>query len=317
MRPRGNELSRLFQDHRLRALRERIERFDRRRNEAVAPLARRLNAERRNERCLIAASVLARALAERQFVGLDIEDIVGHLKGRAKRVAEGREGGSLWGSRLPKDCPCLYGIMQKRAGFHRLKFYHCSGLMRLARFFGFEIEDLPPDHASQPSRARQSENEFHANRRVLMGRWVRHDIKRVSQKAVADKDRGCLAEGLVRGWPSPPQIVIVEGWKVVMDERIAMNYFDRRGGAGNAVILYAEKPRRLNREKRPEPLAAAEAGVTHGFKKSRRPYGLARQNRRREQGLEHALRRIGGFQQPGLEFACPRASRHCPAVPPL
>src|SRR5208282_6808012 len=156
MRPRGNELSRLFQDRRLRALRERIERFDRRLNEAVATLPRRLNAERRNKRCLVAASVLARALAERQFVGLDIEDIVGHLKGRAECLAEGRESGSRRGSRLPKDCPCLYGIMQKRAGFHRLKFYHSCGLMRLARFFGFEIEDLPADHASQTSRARQS-----------------------------------------------------------------------------------------------------------------------------------------------------------------
>jgi len=87
-----------------------------------------------------------------------------------------------------------------------------------------------------------------------MGRRIRHDIERISQKTVADKDRGCLAEALCVV-AFPPQIVIVEAGSR-HDERIAMNHFDRRG-AGNAVIVHAEKPRRLNREKRPEPLAAA------------------------------------------------------------
>ena len=87
MVPRGDETSGVFQDRRLRAERQGIERGDRRRHEIVAPFPRRINAERGNQRCFIAAGVLARALAERQPVGFDIENIVGHLKRRAKRAA--------------------------------------------------------------------------------------------------------------------------------------------------------------------------------------------------------------------------------------
>ena len=47
-------------------------------------------------------------------------------------------------------------MMQKRAGFHRLKLNHAVRLMRLARLFGFKIEDLAADHAAQTSRARQA-----------------------------------------------------------------------------------------------------------------------------------------------------------------
>ena len=89
-----------------------------------------------------------------------------------------------------------------------------------------------------------------------------------------------------------------------------MDHFYRRGGARHALALHAEKPRRLDREKGPEPLAAAKAGIAHRFEKSRRPHRLAGQDLGTEQAIEHALGRLGCVRQPGLEFACPRASRH-------
>ena len=95
-----------------------------------------------------------------------------------------------------------------------------------------------------------------------------------------------------------------------MDERVTVNHFERRGSPRDFLAFDAEKPRRLDgREERPEPLAAAKARVTHRFQKARRPESLARQEGRREQGIEHPFRRIGGFhEKPRLEFACPRAS---------
>ena len=127
--------------------------------------------------------------------------------------------------------------MEKRAGFHRLKLDHGFGLMRLARLLRFEVEDLPADHASETGGARQGEDEFGANLRVLVGCGVRRHVEGISQQSVADKNRGGLAIGLVGGRPSPPQIIIVEGGEVVMNEGIAMDHLDRRGGAPNATSL--------------------------------------------------------------------------------
>ena len=87
--------------------------------------------------------------------------------------------------------------MQKRAGFHRLQLNDLVGLMRLGRLFGFKIEDLAADHAAESSRARQAKNEFRANPRIALGRRVRRDIERIGQKAIANKNCGGLAEGLV------------------------------------------------------------------------------------------------------------------------
>ena len=105
MRPRGDEMGRFFQDRCRPALREGIERRDRRRDEAVAPRPRRFDAERRDERCLVAAGVLAGALAERQFVRLDIENIVGDLKGRAERMAIAESAARAGASACPRIAP--------------------------------------------------------------------------------------------------------------------------------------------------------------------------------------------------------------------
>ena len=155
--------------------------------------------------------------------------------------------------------------MQERARFHRLKLDHRFGLMRCARLFGLKIEDLPPDHAAQSGGARQSQYEFRANSGVVVGRGVRRHIKRISQKAITNKDRGRLAKGLVRGRPSPSQIVIVECRQIIMDERVTVDHFEGRRRTLDALAFNSEELRRLNREKWPEPLATAEARVAHGF----------------------------------------------------
>ena len=99
----GDEMGGLLQDCRPGALLEQIERRDRRGDEAVAPLPRRLNAKRSDQRCLVTAGVLAGALAKRQLIGLDVENIIGDLKGRAKRLAVAREGGACRGRGLPEN----------------------------------------------------------------------------------------------------------------------------------------------------------------------------------------------------------------------
>ncbi len=55
--------------------------------QSIATLARCVEPDRSNKRRLVAIGVLAGAFAERRFVGLDIQNIVGNLKGRAQRLA--------------------------------------------------------------------------------------------------------------------------------------------------------------------------------------------------------------------------------------
>jgi hypothetical protein len=161
-----------------------------------------------------------------------------------------------------------------------LKFNHRLGIVPFPRLFGFEIEHLPADHAAQTGRARQSENERNANPRVRVGCGVRHHIECIGEQAIAGKDRGRFVESLVRCRPPTSQIVVIEGRKIIMDERVAMDHFNGRRRAQDTLAFGAKKARGLDREKRPEPLAAAKTRVAHGFEKSRRPDRLARKDGR-------------------------------------
>src|SRR6195256_5237902 len=99
-----------------------------------------------------------------------------------------------------------------------------------------------------------------------------------------------------------------------MDERVAMDHFNGRRRAQDALAFGTEKARGLDREKRPEPLAAAKTRVAHGFEKSRRPDRLAPQDGRGQQESAHPLRGRGDCHQSSLEFAGPRAAGHCLTV---
>ena len=109
---------------------------------------------------------------------------------------------------------------------------------------------------------------------------------------------------LVQGRPAAAQIAVVHRRQVVMDQRIAVDAFERGAGQQRGLARNAEHGRALDHQKRPQPLAAAEAGIAHGVHQPLRPRDLVGQQRVGQQfrqqgfgllrGLVQAFGEIGG-----------------------
>ena len=184
---------------------------------------------------------------------------------------------------------------------------------RLARL-GFEIERLAADHAAEPGGAGEHDDQIGAHRRIGMGRRVGDDVEGIGQQPVAGQNGGGLVEGLVDGGTATAQIVVVHRRQVVMDQRIAMDHFQRASRAENAFALDSEQPRGLRQQEGPQPLAAAERSIAHGFEQALGTGLFARQSMRLQQRVQHVFRRLGDRNQPGREFLLSDLSRHA-AVP--
>ena len=137
--------------------------------------------------------------------------------------------------------------------------------MRRGGRLGLEIEDLAADHAADAAVSRQLQHELDAHGGIGVRRRIGGDVEGQRQQAVADEDRGGLVVGLVGRRASPAHVVVVHRGQVVVDQRVAVDHFQRAGGTQHAVAADTEEPRRLDEQERPETLAAGEAGITHRF----------------------------------------------------
>jgi hypothetical protein len=98
-----------------------------------------------------------------------------------------------------------------------------------------------------------------------MGRRLAQDLERKGEQGVAGENRRCLVEGLVYGWTSAAQVVVVHGWQVVVHQRVAMDAFDGSRSIQSLLLRYTEEGSRLDDQERPKALAAAKRGIAHGF----------------------------------------------------
>ena len=115
------------------------------------------------------------------------------------------------------------------------------------------------------------------------------------------QDRRRLVEGAVDGRPAAAQVVVVHRRQVVVDQRIAMQAFDRRPDPPRAVAFGAEGARRLDDQERPQPFAAAENGVAHRLDQPLRARRLAVARREADQRVEFGLDVRADLGEPGGE----------------
>ena len=87
----------------------------------------------------------------------------------------------------------------------------------------------------------------------------RQHVESKGEQPVAGQDRGRLVELLVRGGPAAAEIVVVHRRQVVMHQRVAVHELDGGAGHQRMLALDAEQRGRLDRQKGPQPFAAAEA----------------------------------------------------------
>ncbi len=264
---------------------------------------RRVEAEKIDQRRLALGLVLGGRLAKRIGIGHPVEDVVGDLEGGTERAAIGRERRTVGLARPPEDGAGLGGEAQHRAGLHRLQ--HARRLRIDGRHavaaLRRKVEHLPADHAAEAGRLGEPGDERDARARIRIRRRIGEFLEGEGEQPVAGQDRRRLVEGTVDGGAPAPQVVVVHGRQVVMDQRIAVQAFDRAGGGQRLVGRNAEQAGALDGQERAQPLAAPERAVAHGGHQPGRTGDLAGGGIVGEPAAEFSLHRGGMDREQRLE----------------
>ena len=117
----------------------------------------------------------------------------------------------------------------------------------------------------------------------------RQDVEREGQQPVACQDRGRFVERLVGGGLAAAQVVIVHRRQVVVHQRIAVHAFERRTDHQSAFAGDVKQRGGARHQKRPQPLAPAEARVAHGVEQALGARALAVDRIGREQPVEQGF----------------------------
>ena len=97
------------------------------------------------------------------------------------------------------------------------------------------------------------------------------------------------------------QVVVVHRRQIVVDERIGVDAFDRRARAHRTVVGAPKRPRRLDGQERPQPLAAAERRIAHRLDEAPGPREFAGLGLEAKQNFELALDSRLGFGEPAAK----------------
>ena len=125
-----------------------------------------------------------------------------------------------------------------------------------------------------------------------MGLLVAQHLEGPGQQGVAGQDRRRLVEFLVAGRLPAPQVVVVHGRQIIMDQRIAVHHLDRRRDPHRAALGHVEQARAGRHQEWADPLAASQGGIPHGLDQPR-----LRPVIHDQQAIEHSLDRLRIIRQ--------------------
>ena len=224
------------------------------------------------ERRLAGGGVLAGCLAETGRVGLDVEKVVGQLEGQPDCRAELAKPLAVRLADAGGDRAGLAGEADQRPGLHSLEADDPGfvGPVACCR----QIERLAAGHAAEPRCPRQVTDDLQSRRGVEVGIGG-DDVERIGQQGITCEDRSGFIKGPVYGRHAATQVVVVHGRQVVMDERVAMDAFERGGDTHDAFAFHAKKGGAFDDEEWPQALSAVEDGMAHGRQEALRPFDLA------------------------------------------
>jgi hypothetical protein len=105
------------------------------------------------------------------------------------------------------------------------------------------------------------------------------DVESERQQSVAGQDRGGIVGLLVQRGTAATQIAVVHRRQIVVNQRIAVDAFKRGASQKCGIARHAEYGRAFDHQERPQPFAAAEAGIAHRVHQPFRPRDLVGQKR--------------------------------------
>jgi hypothetical protein len=88
-------------------------------------------------------------------------------------------------------------------------------------------------------------------------------VEGLGQKRVAGQQRNPFTENLMVGQLSPPEIIVVQGGQIVVNDGIGMDEFQGTGEREQVFMLPAKDLAGRQGQDRPEPFAAGKNAVMH------------------------------------------------------
>ncbi len=125
-----------------------------------------------------------------------------------------------------------------------------------------DIHELTADHAVHAGRRGElaGGGQELAGFGCLLGQ---EQAERLGEEAIAGQDRHVLAERLVAGETATPEVVVVHGRKVVVDQRVGVDQLDRRPERKHRGPGQPERAGCGEHQDGPDPLAAGQQRVAH------------------------------------------------------
>jgi hypothetical protein len=81
------------------------------------------------------------------------------------------------------------------------------------------------------------ENQAPITSRTFLGSLVRHQFEGFRQKSISSQDGDRFSKCLVTGGFTPPIVIIVDGRKIIMNERISVDHLQGTGKRENPAPL--------------------------------------------------------------------------------
>ena len=244
-----------------------------------------------HKRRLAGLLVLASGLAQRRCIGGHVEKVIGKLERKPDRRAEFGERFLLLRRTAADDGACLAGKTDQRAGLHRLQGDN-AGLVRLD-LFGGKIERLTTGHATKTCSTRQSAHQTDADFGRQLGCLIGDDVESQGQQAVAGKNSGGFVKGAVDRRLTATQIIVVHRRQIVVDQRIAMDAFERCRNAQGRFVVRTEESGAFQDQERANTLAAIQDPVTDRSQEVWRSRYLTIGKVGTQQAVKHVFHRLG------------------------
>jgi hypothetical protein len=238
----------------------------------------RVQAVHAHVRGLLRRLVLSRGLAQVRRVLRRVEHVVHDLEGEADRGGVAREALQARPVGTAEDRPAANAGREERPRLRPVQALEGPGIDRAP--LRLEVRHLPPDEAGRAAGLAEDGGGAHAaaqTRLVTPVRPLGHEVEGTRQERVSGEDRDRLAEDLVRGRLAAPEVVVVHGRQVVVDQAVRVDHLHRAGerhevGAGAAHGLAGG-----DHERGPDALAPREQAVADRAVDRGRPRRLGRE----------------------------------------
>ena len=198
-------------------------------------------------------------------VSLDVEVVVGHLKGQSDFVPVMLQGTHLHVAAPGPQGPAANRGRDQGAGFEAVQLG--QPLQRHGAAFGGDIPHLAFDHPPAAGGAGDSgdHGDPRCRGRLAVGAGLGQDLKSKGQQGVSGENGRGFVEGQVAGRLTPAQGIVIHGRQIVVDQGVGVNQFQRAGRFQDRFRFSADGLAGGHAEHRAQAFAAGGERIAHGI----------------------------------------------------